>query len=80
MKIEILFFGILKDIVNTNKIKKEVPAGTKLIKIQEEISAEYPRISKYKNYALAVNETYVDSNYILMDNDVVAFIPPVSGG
>jgi molybdopterin converting factor small subunit len=29
---------------------------------------------------VAVNEEYVDTNYILKDGDVVALIPPVSGG
>ena len=40
----------------------------------------YPQLQNLDSYAIAVNETYADNNLVLSENDVVAIIPPVSGG
>ena len=39
-----------------------------------------PALKKLKSYAVAVNEEYATDDVILKPNDVVAIIPPVSGG
>ena len=31
-------------------------------------------------YAVAINESYVTDETIIQENDVIAIIPPVSGG
>lgn len=80
MQIEILLFGILRDLIGHNSLKKEVSKATTLDIILEEIAVEYPKIRSYSNFAVAVNEAYVDKTYVLKENDIVALIPPVSGG
>jgi molybdopterin converting factor small subunit len=40
----------------------------------------FPNLKNLHQFAIAVNEEYADDALILNENDVVAIIPPVSGG
>jgi len=80
MHIEILLFGILRDVIGEHKLTKEVDLGSSLQKLKQELADAYPKLHQYKNYSIAVNEAYAESNYTIKENDVVALIPPVSGG
>jgi len=80
MQIEILLFGILRDVIGNDTLRKEVVLGSTLQNLKEELAAAYPNLSQYKNYSVAVNEVYAKSDYTIKENDVVALIPPVSGG
>ena len=44
------------------------------------IQEKYPQLSQINSYAIAVNENYANDQILLKNNDVVAIIPPVSGG
>ncbi len=80
MEVEILLFGILRDVVGKNRFEKELTEGMTLYDLREELAAVYPPLNQYKNYSIAVNEAYAESDYIIKQHDVVALIPPVSGG
>jgi len=80
MKITILFFGILKDIVGENSIELPIKKDTSIINLKTGLLEDYKKLNKYNNFSVAVNEAYVEANYILKNGDVVALIPPVSGG
>ena len=41
---------------------------------------KYPQLENINSYAIAVNESYATDEIVLKENDVVAVIPPVSGG
>lgn len=80
MKIKILFFGIAKDITGVNSIEievKEVFNSNELINLLKE---KYSKFNRINDFSLAVNEAYINEVYSLKNNDVVAIIPPVSGG
>ena len=80
MNITILLFGILRDIIGESRLNKEVGFDTTLENLKLELAREFPELNNYKNYSIAVNETYTEGNYTIKENDVVALIPPVSGG
>ncbi len=80
MQIEILLFGIIRDVVGENKLSKEVVSGITLEDLREELLIRYPNLSQYQNYSIAVNESYAENTYSIKENDIVALIPPVSGG
>ena len=80
MKITILLFGILRDVIGESSLKKELHKGASLMDLRQELISGYTQLNKYKNYSIAVNEVYAEDDYILKENDVVALIPPVSGG
>ncbi len=81
MRIKILYFSSIKDKIGKKEeeleLKEQIPVS-KLIDILKE---KYPHISEYFNRVMiAVNEDYVEENYLLREGDVIAIIPPVSGG
>ena len=80
MKIQILFFGILKDIVEENAIELTIDNGITIANLKESLLKKYEKLNAYSNFSIAVNEAYIETNYILRVNDIVALIPPVSGG
>lgn len=82
MKIQVLFFGIAADLVGTSSLITEVPSGATVydFKIKIKLQAEFSKLSEINSYAIAVNESYSSDNVTLKENDVVAIIPPVSGG
>ncbi len=65
MKISILIFGIIKDIVGKNKLAIEIENDSTVSTLKNRLLDEYPELSKYKNYSVAVNEEYVEDDYHL---------------
>ncbi len=80
MQLEILFFGITADIVGKKSIKLEVFEGSTVENFREQLSNDYPKLNDYKSFSVAVNMEYAEDNIILKNDDIVALIPPVSGG
>ena len=80
MKIRVLLFGILKDIIEENSVELDIANDTSVDVLKTHLLSVYKKLSDFANFSVAVNEEYVDGNYILKANDVVALIPPVSGG
>lgn len=80
MKIKVLFFGITTDLVNTSNLVLEIDNITKVGDFKNLLKNKYPQLENINSYAIAVNEDYADDNLVLKENDVVAIIPPVSGG
>jgi len=80
MKINVLFFGILKDIVKKSTLEIEVAENATTDVLKTSLLQRYDGLQQFSNFSIAVNEEYADANYVLQNNDVVALIPPVSGG
>ncbi len=80
MKIHALFFGMSKDLAGQSKASMELEEGKTVKEFRELLQQKYPSFSTMDSYAVAVNETYADEEFVLSDKDTVAIIPPVSGG
>lgn len=80
MKIKILFFGIARDITEKSFMVLELNVDATIQQLVSELKKIYPKFSSINEYSIALNEEYVEMNAILTVNDVVAIIPPVSGG
>lgn len=80
MKINILAFGIAKDIVNGKKLQLIVNNDLTLGELKKELCTIYPDFKKLASLNLAVNEEYQDDNFVVSENDEIVIIPPVSGG
>lgn len=76
--IDVLFFAELRDQAGREKIKVDAEGFT-VQQLKEEFLADY-EFSTIDNAMIAINEEYADEHAILKSGDVVAFIPPVSGG
>ena len=80
MKIEILAFGIAKDIIKNRTISIELPDGADVGFLKNELTIRFPDFKKLKSLAIAVNEEYQTDDFNLNEKDEVVIIPPVSGG
>lgn len=80
MKIKILFFGIARDITNNSSMDLEIHKDANVANILELLVEKYPKLKGIHEFSIAVNEEYSQKDMVLRDRDVVAIIPPVSGG
>ena len=80
MKIQLLFFGITSDFVGETTISYSIENTTTVENLKELLKADYPSLKNINEFAIAVNEEYANDNLIIKDGDVIAIIPPVSGG
>ena len=80
MKIQLLFFGITTDLVGKNALSYDVVRNCSVEDLKETLIEEFEGLKNVHQFAIAVNEAYADDTVILNENDVVAIIPPVSGG
>jgi molybdopterin converting factor subunit 1 len=80
MEIQILFFGITTDLVGSNSIAFRLHEKATIIELKSQLISNYSSLKNIHEFALAVNEEYAEDGLILKHGDVVAIIPPVSGG
>lgn len=80
MKIQILTFGIARDIIGHPTLPMELPEGSTVADVRMELTVRYPAFQKLQSVMIAVNTEYASAEIILNENDEVAIIPPVSGG
>lgn len=80
MKISILFFGMATDLVDSSSLEIELPSKSTVANFKEFLLAEFPELQKMSSYAVAINESYATDDILIKENDVIAIIPPVSGG
>lgn len=80
MKIKLLAFGVAADLVGMSELELQLSTGSNIDAFKKTLRNQFPSLKKLNSYAIAVNESYVLDTHILSENDVVALIPPVSGG
>jgi len=80
MNITILFFGITTDLVGEKSISYSINEKSSIKDLKELLLADFSSLKNLHQFAIAVNEEYANDNLIINDGDIVAIIPPVSGG
>ena len=80
MKITLLVFGIVKEILKNRTIELELPEHATTADLKATLHSQYPTMRQLAVYRIAVNGEYSAENAGLQDGDEVAIIPPVSGG
>ena len=80
-KVKIIFFSILREKLNLREIYIDCDNNTTLVEAIEILKVKVDITSwDLKHCMFAVNQDYVENNYILKIGDEIAIIPPVSGG
>lgn len=80
MDVNILLFGITKELVGKQKFQMQVPENTLVADFKKLLIEEYPELIELNSLAIAVNSEYANDEIVLQSNDEIALIPPVSGG
>ena len=81
MKIKIIGFGIVREILKDETVAFTLDQENPLITdLHQALIQSYPDLGKVKSLAFAINDEYALPNELLVKNDVVVIMPPVSGG
>jgi MoaE-MoaD fusion protein len=81
MRVRVLFFGMLKDLVGKSSDSLEIPDGASVRDVLVQLEVQIPRLKELlSSLALAVNQQYAGPETKLNPEDEVALLPPVSGG
>jgi molybdopterin converting factor subunit 1 len=79
MRVSVLYFGVLKDLVGRARSEMDLPQGASVAELLE----AHRGLAKgpvWDSIAVAVNQEYARAADVLKDGDEVALLPPVSGG
>ena len=81
MRIRVLFFGAVKDLVGAPGETVELAAGSNVASVLELYSRRFPALERHRASLLfSRNREFVDRAEPLSEGDELGFLPPVSGG
>lgn len=80
MEVNLLLFGITKDLVGKQKLHLAIPMSTTVADFRKILVEKHPELHELDGISIAVNSEYATDGHVLVHNDEVALIPPVSGG
>lgn len=81
MKIKLLFFAHLREIMGTGTMEVDLKQGSKGEDVIALIEEMKPEIGDHKSYLkLSMNGEYINRTTEIVENTEVAVFPPVSGG
>ena len=81
MRVRVLFFGMLREIVGRAEDTAELPEGARVEDLFARYGGRHPRLVEMRPSVVAsVNEEFAQWHSPLSAGDEVAFLPPVSGG
>jgi molybdopterin converting factor subunit 1 len=79
--VNVRLFAGLRDLVGARDIQLSLREGATVADLRSRLGEEYPAVQAFlPTLVCAVDEEYVPSEHRLRDGDMVALIPPVSGG
>jgi molybdopterin synthase catalytic subunit len=81
MRVRVLFFGQLKEIVGRADDAADLDEGARVEDLFARYGQRYPELARFRSSVVAsVNQAFADWRSPLSAGDEVAFLPPVSGG
>jgi molybdopterin synthase catalytic subunit len=81
MRIQVLYFAVLRERIGARDEMLELPDGTEVGAALDALAARHPAIAQLRGrFRAAVNEAFAGEHDALRDGDQLALIPPVAGG
>lgn len=81
IRVRLLFFASLRDLAGANEAALELPAGATIETAWSETVRRWPALAPRRaSLAFALNERLARPDARLAEGDVLALLPPVSGG
>lgn len=81
MKVRLLLFAVLREIVGREEVELEVATATTVGEVVEKLIAENPQIAAMADVIqVAINQEFAERNTELEPGDEIALLPPLSGG
>ncbi|HEX3581737.1 MAG TPA: MoaD/ThiS family protein [Thermoanaerobaculia bacterium] len=81
MRVRMLYFAVLRDIIGKSEADVTIPEGSRPADVWQMLRRDHGELADYEQPPLtAINESYAAADSVLRDGDELAFIPPVAGG
>jgi molybdopterin converting factor subunit 1 len=81
MRVRVLFFGMLRELVGRPSEDADFPEGADLRAVFDSYAARFPRLRELaSSIVVAHNQQFAALSTSVSEGDEVAFLPPVSGG
>ena len=81
MKVTVQCFGHYADVFGSDAKIYSVQPGAAVADLVKQLESQYPSMANLSaRCRFAVNEEYTQLDTVLQEGDVVAVIPPMSGG
>jgi molybdopterin synthase sulfur carrier subunit len=81
LRVKILFFGRIRELVGLTEESREIPEATTLHELFQIYIDRFPQLADFRPSLVASrNQEFAAWNTPLANGDEVAFLPPVSGG
>lgn len=80
MQLEILAFGIVRDIVGGSSVQLPLASAITVRELRDRLIHHYPALRELRSLAVAVNTEYASEDQLVQPTDEVVLIPPVAGG
>jgi molybdopterin converting factor subunit 1 len=81
IRVKVLFFGRLKDIVGRAEESVDLAEGAPIEELFAHCGARHPELERFRPSLVAsCNQEFAAWNTPLHSGDEIAFLPPVSGG
>jgi len=82
--VKVLFFASLRSLTGKQEMDIDLGIGgeeARLTRLISLIESQFPDLDmKTSQVSVAVNKLYAREDVLLKDGDIVAFLPPISGG
>lgn len=78
--VNILAFGITREIVGNHKISMELSEGATIHELKKKLEEKYPALATLASFLIAQDADIASENDIIHAGSELALIPPVSGG
>jgi len=80
-RIKILLFANLRDRAGTKSLEIEIPEGTTVQGVKDQIGRDFPNLKQaMESVLISINREYAFDEAVVPGNAEVAMFPPVSGG
>jgi len=79
VKIQVIYFAKVRDLVGHNEEDLELSENMQVHSLVDFLEKRHTQL-QMNGVRVAVNEEFVSGDHLLKPGDVVALIPPVSGG
>jgi molybdopterin converting factor subunit 1 len=81
VRVKVLFFGRLRELIGVSEEAGELPEGTTLSGLFERYTKRFPKLTEFRgSMVVSRNHEFAAWDTHIAAGDEIAFLPPVSGG
>ena len=81
VRVKVLFFGRLRELIGLAEEAPELPEGATLAQVFERYAERFPKLAGFRgSMVVSRNQEFATWDAQVAAEDEIAFLPPVSGG